>query len=542
MRFRTSIYFVVFLALTAIYQPALAERPSIALVLGGGAARGFSHVGVIKAMEENGIPIDMLVGTSMGSIVAGLYAGGLSTENLIEIMALTDKAQLFDITIPPRGGIMNTDKLFIFLNELLGGQTFSDIPKLFYSVITELRSGEDVALNEGLVARGIQASMSIPGMFPPVRINDKYYVDGGMKNPVPVDVARYKGADIVIGVDVKKDLQEVDYNNIINNLQLTLWFMTEGYSQMRIDAADVVIMPDVKYDSYMEYQRDQYFIQEGYEAGLRAIPQIKAVILAKYPDFEFTPYTQTGWTDEELAVRVRAATAKAIDTPLPLTLRPVLQLTFGTHYRPGVGVTLGGGFLKYNQLGYVYHFPLPGEKPTHEFQLAYVRPSFGRAEIYTSYSDISEPEWGLRYKRSLGRYANLALSASIDRLRKWDASVGVDHTWSSNRWRLASALDLHVEGMGIDYKTTVDITPEISWYWRENPATVGEVVLANPYTYIGTKQSLVMTDHMEAQAEYYTGLGIGLQLFGLYPFEVRGGIAWYSQSDDYSWHIMINLH
>ncbi|HHT27858.1 MAG TPA: patatin-like phospholipase family protein [Firmicutes bacterium] len=546
MRPKTSIHLLtlllILLAISTMYQPAFGETPTIALVLGGGAARGFSHIGVIKALEDSGIPIDMLVGTSMGSIVAGLYAGGYSTENMVQIMALMDKSQLFEISIPPRGGILNTDKLFIFLNELLEGQTFSETPIPFYSVITELRTGEDVALHEGLVGRGIQASMSIPGMFPPVRINERYYVDGGIKNPVPVDVARMQGADIVIGVDVKKDLEEVSYDNIIHNLQLTLWFMTDGYAQMRVDAADVIITPDVQYDSYMEYQRDQHFIQEGYKAGLRAVPEIKAVILAKYPDFAFIPYTQAGCSSDVLVERIKTAAAKAVDTLMPFTLKPILQLEFGTHYRPGLGVTLSGGLLKYNQISYIYRYPMPGEKPTHEFLSAYARPSFGRMELYTRYGDSIAQQWGLRFKRAFGRDAGLTLSLSTDSGGKWDAGMAAHKTWDGKRWRFSTALSLNVEKLGDDYTTTAGISPEVSWYWTEDPATVGEIVLTHPYTYAGMKQNVFVTDHMETAAEYYAGLGLDFQLFGLYPFEVRGGLAWHTVKQEYSWHILFDLH
>ena len=179
--------------------------------------------------------------------------------------------------------IVSSEKFELFIDELLDNQEFDNLKTPFYPVITELRTGEEVALNEGKVSKGIQASSAIPGLFPPVLIGDTYFVDGGMKNAVPVNVARDLGADIVIAVDVKKDLKEVNYKSILQNLQLALWFMIDGYVEQHIDDADVVIVPDVKYDSYVEFSRSDHFIGEGYKAGMANIEKIKATILALTP-------------------------------------------------------------------------------------------------------------------------------------------------------------------------------------------------------------------------------------------------------------------
>ena len=139
-----------------------AAPPKVGLVLGGGAARGFSHIGLIKALEEQGIPIDILVGTSMGSIVASLYAAGYSVENMEMLIASLDLSQLVQILIPPQGGIVDTTRFERYLDVLLHGQSISELGIPFYPVITELLTGEEVALGQGS-ATGVRASMSIPG-------------------------------------------------------------------------------------------------------------------------------------------------------------------------------------------------------------------------------------------------------------------------------------------------------------------------------------------------------------------------------------------
>src|SRR5690554_6693819 len=142
---RTAI--LIILCLSLVGQPALSQntavampenKPTVALVLGGGAARGFSHIGLIQAFEENGIPIDILIGTSMGSIVASLYAAGYSVENMTEIVTGLDTGSLIDFQIPPKGGLINTTRLRHFLDVLLEHKTFDQLDTSFYSVITQL--------------------------------------------------------------------------------------------------------------------------------------------------------------------------------------------------------------------------------------------------------------------------------------------------------------------------------------------------------------------------------------------------------------------
>lgn len=281
---RAVVICILMVALTT--APALA-RPKVAVILAGGAARGFSHLGLLQALEEHGIPVDMLVSTSMGSIVAGLYASGLSTENIRYLATEVDFTQIFSPILPPRGGIITTDKFRQFLDAITDNAQIENTPIPFYPVFTNIITGEEVILKEGPVSLGIVASMSIPGLFPPVEINGEYFVDGGMKSPVPVNATRSLGADFVIAVDAPRELSVIDHDSILTNVQLTLFFLLEANTAPQRELADIVISPAVRENSYMEFDNASAFIQEGYVAGIEAIPRIKAALLELYPEFPF---------------------------------------------------------------------------------------------------------------------------------------------------------------------------------------------------------------------------------------------------------------
>ncbi|NLC53220.1 MAG: patatin-like phospholipase family protein, partial [Firmicutes bacterium] len=199
----TWIFLAIF-ALSCVFpssaSASAASQPSVALVLGGGSAWGLSHIGLLMSLEENGVPVDLLVGTSMGSIIAGLYAAGYSVDNIIEIFTSLDTATLLDIPFPPGSGYIETKGLQQYLDTLLGGKTCERLSIPFYPVAVNLKTGAVQALNQGKASTGILASMSIPGVFPPVLIEDQYYVDGGLKNQVAADVAADLGAEIIIAV------------------------------------------------------------------------------------------------------------------------------------------------------------------------------------------------------------------------------------------------------------------------------------------------------------------------------------------------------
>src|SRR5665648_838080 len=179
----------------------------IGLALGGGSARGLAHVGVILAREAYNIPIDIIAGTSIGSVIGGLYASGATIEQLEEVALSIKKSKTLFMIDPvfPHSGLISGDRIEKMLNQFaLEDKTFDDLKIPFAAVATEIESGAEVILNQGKVIDAVRASISIPGIFTPVNYENYYLVDGGVVNPVPVDVVKMMGADIIIAVSLAK--------------------------------------------------------------------------------------------------------------------------------------------------------------------------------------------------------------------------------------------------------------------------------------------------------------------------------------------------
>src|SRR6185312_4302042 len=185
-------------------QPAVAMRPPrIGLVLGGGAARGFAHVGVIQVLEEAGIKPDLVVGTSAGSLVAALYASGKTGAQLQQVAMSMQEATFTDWMLPLFGrGMLRGDGLERYVNRQVGGRLIEDMPLRLGIVATDLHSGQGVLFQRGDTGKAVRASSAVPAIFEPVRIAGHDYVDGGLVAPVPVDYARQMGAELVIAVDI----------------------------------------------------------------------------------------------------------------------------------------------------------------------------------------------------------------------------------------------------------------------------------------------------------------------------------------------------
>ena len=173
----------------------------VALVLGAGAAKGFAHVGVLKVLEANRVPVHMVVGTSVGSLVGSLYAYGYPAYDLQKIAMGLERGELVDLTIPDNGFVKG-ELLEAYVNRMLRGTTMENLRVPFYAVATDIGSGQEMVFGKGNTGLAVRASCSIPGVFRPVRIGDRTYVDGGVVSPVAVDAARRLGADVVIAVDI----------------------------------------------------------------------------------------------------------------------------------------------------------------------------------------------------------------------------------------------------------------------------------------------------------------------------------------------------
>lgn len=220
------------------------RNPVIALALGGGAARGFAHVGVIKALEARGVQIDIIVGTSAGSVVGALYASGLNGFDLNRVAMTMDEASVSDWSLATRG-VFKGAALQEFVNRAVGHRPIEAFPRRFAATATDLNSGEMMVFERGNAGQAVRASSAVPGVFEPVRIGTREYVDGGLVTPVPIRVARRMGADIVIAVDISSRPSAGDPTGLVSMLLQTFTIMGQSISRMEIPEADVVLRPDL---------------------------------------------------------------------------------------------------------------------------------------------------------------------------------------------------------------------------------------------------------------------------------------------------------
>ena len=260
------------------------NKPKIGLALGSGGARGLAHIGVLKVLKENNIPIDFIAGVSAGSMVGAYYAVNLEVETLEEkTLQLTKKdlIKLIDITSPKRALIAG-NKIKKFMKDLIKDKSFSDTKIPLKIITTDLCSGEEFQIKEGKLVDAMRASVSIPGIFTPAKIGNRLLVDGGVVNPTPIDVVKAMGADIVIGVDLTmKHPVKLENPTIIETLMQSFETIRVQASKFNIQKVKdaVIIRPNFsgKLDSYRFYEA-RPFIEEGKRAAKEALPKIKKLI------------------------------------------------------------------------------------------------------------------------------------------------------------------------------------------------------------------------------------------------------------------------
>ncbi|MFI5294849.1 MAG: patatin-like phospholipase family protein [Thermodesulfovibrionales bacterium] len=276
--------FIVMLMLTIItascapkeVQPP--QKPArVAVVLGAGAARGFAHIGVLKVLETNKVPIHMVVGTSAGSFVGGLYAYGYNAFQLQKIALSIEKGDIADISIPDNGFIKG-DKLEEYVNNMVKNTPIEKLRIPFYAVATSVPNGEEVVFGKGNTGIAVRASCSIPGVFRPARIGDKMYIDGGVVSPVAVDAARRYGADIVIAVDISADRDTRQPEGTIDTILQAINIMYSKLAAGQISRADIVIRPKVGHIGSGDFDRRHEAVLEGEKAAYETMGNIKALI------------------------------------------------------------------------------------------------------------------------------------------------------------------------------------------------------------------------------------------------------------------------
>ena len=256
---------------------APAAAPKIALALGGGAARGFAHIGVIKVLEAQGIVPDVIVGTSAGSVVAALYASGANGFELQKLALNMEESPMSDWALPDRG-IIRGEALQNFINKSIGNRPMEALPRTLGVVATDLQTGEMMVFRNGNVGMAVRASSSIPGIVQPARIGSREYVDGGLVSPVPAKVARDLGGAVVIAVDISSKPKNAKVSGLIDVLLQTFTIMSATIAQSELAQADVVIRPDVGNISGTDYQSRHLAILEGEKAAAAKMEEIRAAL------------------------------------------------------------------------------------------------------------------------------------------------------------------------------------------------------------------------------------------------------------------------
>ncbi|MDL1972752.1 MAG: patatin-like phospholipase family protein [Deltaproteobacteria bacterium] len=273
------------------------RRKKIGLALGGGAARGGAHIGVINALKAANIPIDYVAGTSIGALVGGFLAIDKmdALEQLVLGLDWKTIIKFFDVVFP-KVGLVEGKKVEEILRKSLGEVDIKELPIPFAAVATDIVSGEEVILNAGDIVEAIRASIAIPGIFTPIKWQDRILVDGGLVNPVPVNVVKKMGAEIVIGVDVNakvviptmqkmKKLTSKDketkeaFPNIIEIIMSAIYIMEQQITKYKLasDKADILIEPEVGHIGFLEFHRTPETIAEGYKTATEKMKEIKAL-------------------------------------------------------------------------------------------------------------------------------------------------------------------------------------------------------------------------------------------------------------------------
>ena len=225
------------------------KKPVVGLVLGAGAARGFAHVGVIKALEAQGIRPDIVVGSSAGSVIAALLASGANGNELNRLALNLDEATIADWGVPfggRFGGLIKGDALQNMVNREVQNKSIEQMRIPLGIVATELQSGKGVLFRTGNTGLAVRASCSVPGVFQPAVISGKEYVDGGLVAPVPVSYARQMGATLVIAVNISSEPVHQDASGTLGVLQQTISIMQRSINQYELKSADIIIQPQLK--------------------------------------------------------------------------------------------------------------------------------------------------------------------------------------------------------------------------------------------------------------------------------------------------------
>ena len=263
-----------------IAPPPPPPKLRIGLALGGGAAKGFAHIGVIKMLEASGIHPDVVAGTSAGSVVGALYASGMDAFQMQQVAFGLDEAKIRDVRLFS-GGLVQGKALQDYVNQLAHNRPIEQLELPFAAVATQLETGQRMVFVRGNTGEAVRASCSVPGVFEPVEIRGRHDVDGGVVSPIPVDAARQLGADFVIAVDISATPSGSNPQGMLNIVGQSITIMGRQLAAQEIARADVVIRPDLSGIGPTDFEQKNLAILAGEKAALAAIPEIRARLAAR---------------------------------------------------------------------------------------------------------------------------------------------------------------------------------------------------------------------------------------------------------------------
>jgi len=256
------------------------KLPTIGLALGGGAARGFAHIGVIQVLEEAGIRPDLVIGTSAGSLVAALYASGKSGAELAALAQAMDEGAITDWSFPGRG-LIRGDALARYVREHTGGRRIEQMRMPLGIVATDLDNGQGIVFRVGDTGVAVRASSAVPAVFQPVRIGSREYVDGGLVAPVPVRYARQMGAQLVIAVDISESPDGAATGDVMRMLLQTFSIMGRSINQFELAEADIVLRPKLAGVSGADFSARSRSIKAGRDAAQAMLGELRLRILGE---------------------------------------------------------------------------------------------------------------------------------------------------------------------------------------------------------------------------------------------------------------------
>ena len=267
-------------AAAPVAAPARVLRPPrIGLALGGGAARGFAHIGVIQVLEEAGIQVDMVAGTSAGSLIAAIYASGRSGAEMGSLAQTMDESAITDWSFPGRG-LIRGEALARYVREQTGGKSIEQMKLPLGIVATDLDSGAAILFQRGDTGMAVRASSAVPAVFQPVKIGTREYVDGGLVSPVPVRFARQMGAELVLAVDISSPPDGNATSDPFKILLQTFAIMGRSINVLELRDADIVIRPSLHGVASADFGARLKAVASGREAALRVLPDLRARIAA----------------------------------------------------------------------------------------------------------------------------------------------------------------------------------------------------------------------------------------------------------------------